>query len=100
MGARNPRVSAVWLWTRSDLRRRWMSWVVLGILAGVSIGLACAAVAGGRRTDQAVPRFAAVAHLPDAVVLANDPTFDDDAQAEVAALPEVAAFYPFLVPFL
>ena len=23
-------MTAVWLWTRSDLRRRWMSWVVLG----------------------------------------------------------------------
>jgi ABC-type lipoprotein release transport system permease subunit len=77
-----------------------MSWVVLGVLAGVSIGLACAAVAGARRTDQAIPRFAAVAKVPDAVVLANDPTFDDGAQAEVAALPEVTGFYPFLVPFL
>lgn len=93
-------MTAVWMWTRSDLRRRWMSWVVLGVLAGVSIGLASAAIAGARRTDQAVPRFAAVSRLPDAVVLANDPAFDDAAQAKVAALPEVTAFYPFMVPFL
>lgn len=93
-------MTAVWLWTRSDLRRRWMSWVVLGVLAGVSIGLACAAIAGARRTDQAVPRFAAVSHLPDAVVLPNDPAFDAAAQAKLAALPEVTASYPFMVPFL
>jgi ABC-type lipoprotein release transport system permease subunit len=88
------------MWTRSDLRRRWMSWTVLGVLAGISIGLACASIAGARRTDTAIPRFAAVSHMPDAVVLANDPAFDDATQAEVAALPEVTGFYPFLVPFL
>ena len=93
-------MTAVWMWTRSDLRRRWMSWVVLGVLAGVSIGLCCAAIAGARRTDAAIPRFAAVSHMPDVVVLANDPAFDEAAQARVAALPEVTGFYPFLVPFL
>lgn len=93
-------MTAVWLWTRSDLRRRWMSWAVLGILAGVSIGLACAAVAGARRTDQAIPRFLAVSNVPDAVVLANDPAFDDAARAKLAALPEVTGIYPFMVPFL
>src|SRR4029453_11118952 len=93
-------VTAVWLWTRSDLRRRWKSWAVLGVLAGVSIGLACAAVAGARRTDQAIPRFVAVARVPDAAVLANDPAFDEDVRAKVAAMPEVSAIYPFMVPFL
>ena len=93
-------MTAVWLWTRSDLRRRWMSWTVLGLLAGISIGLACAAVAGARRTDQAIPKFVAVSNVPDAVVLANDPAFDDEARAKVAALPEVTAIYPFMVPFL
>src|SRR4051794_40588075 len=77
-----------------------MSWTVLGLLAGLSIGLACASIAGARRTDAAVPRFAAISHLPDAVVLANDPAFDEAVQAKVAALPEVSAFYPFMVPFL
>jgi hypothetical protein len=77
-----------------------MSWTVLGVLAGISIGLACAAVAGARRTDQAIPRFAAVSHLPDAAVLANDPAFDDAARAKVAAMPEVSSVYPFMVPFL
>jgi hypothetical protein len=77
-----------------------MSWTVLGLLAGISIGLACAAVAGARRTDQAIPKFVAVSNVPDAVVLANDPAFDDEARAKMAALPEVTAIYPFMVPFL
>jgi len=77
-----------------------MSWTVLGVLAGISIGLACASIAGARRTDAALPRFVAVSHIPDAVVLANDPAFDEAAQAKLAALPEVTASYPFMVPFL
>src|SRR5262245_8326242 len=97
---RTSAVTVLWLLTRSDVRRRWRSWVVLGILAGVSIGLACAAVAGARRTDVAIPRFAAQSNLPDAVVLANDPAFDETKRAEVAAMPEVAGFYPIMVPIL
>jgi cell division protein FtsX len=93
-------MSAVWLWVRVDLRRRWRSWVVLGLLAGISVGLACAAVAGARRTDRAVPHFAEVARVPTAAVLANDPTFDATKQRRVAALPEVERVYPFFLGFL
>jgi hypothetical protein len=93
-------VTAVWLLVRGDLRRRWRSWVVLGVLAGISVGLACAGIAGARRTDRAVPRFAQVSHLPDAAVLPNDPAFDETVRAQVAALPEVTGLYPFQVPFL
>jgi hypothetical protein len=93
-------VTSVLLWARADLRRRWRSWLALGLLAGISVGLACAGIAGARRTDRAVPHYAEVAHLPDAAVLPNDPAFDEAVQAQVAALPEVAAVHPFLVPFL
>jgi len=93
-------VTPVWLWVRADLRRRWRSWVVLGLLAGISVGLACAGIAGARRTQSALPRFQAVGRLPDAALLANDPGFDAAKQAEVAALPEVEAAIPFLVPFM
>ena len=92
--------TAVWLLARSELRHRWRSWVVLGLLTGVSVGLACAGIAGARRTGRAVPHFAEVTHVPDAAILANDPGFDDAVQAEVAALPEVSGLSPFLVPFL
>lgn len=90
-------MSAAGLWWRADLRRRWVSWVVLGLLAGASVGLGCAGVAGARRTERAVPRYAAAAHVPDAGILANDPAFDDAVRAEVARLPEVTALYPFMV---
>ena len=30
-------MTAVWMWTRSDLRRRWVSWTVLGVLATANI---------------------------------------------------------------
>ncbi|MDQ1379917.1 MAG: putative transport system permease protein [Actinomycetota bacterium] len=87
------------MWVRADLRRRWPSWVVLGLLAGVSVGLACAGIAGARRTDVALPRYERAAHVPDALVLANDPSYDERQRAAVAALPEVETALPFLVPF-
>jgi len=73
--------------------------VVLGLLAGVSVGLACAGIAGARRTERAVPDYARAAHVPDAAVLANDPDYDEATQEAVARLPEVAADHPFLVAF-
>jgi hypothetical protein len=87
------------MWVRADLRRRGRAWVVLGLLAGVSVGLASAGVAGARRTDVTLARYERAAHLPDALVLANDPAYDERQRAAVAALPEVKAALPFLVPF-
>jgi FtsX-like permease family len=93
-------MSAVWLWVQADLRRRWRSWVVLGLLAGISVGLASAAIAGARRTASAAPRFIEVAHVPTAAILANDPRYDASEQRQVAALPEVKTVYPFFLGFL
>src|SRR5689334_18577035 len=87
------------MWVRADLRRRWRSWVVLGILAGITAGLAGAAVAGARRTAHMVPTYYARSHAPDAATLPNDQKFDATKQAEVARLPEVAQTYPFVVAF-
>ena len=92
-------MTAVRMWVRADLRRRWRSWVVLGILAGISVGLAAAGVAGARRAEHTVPRYAAASHVPTAAVLANDERYDARQRAEVADLPEVATAYPFLVAF-
>ena len=90
-------MTAAWLWARADLRARWRSWVVLGLLAGATFGLAAAGVAGARRTSDAVPRFVSAARVPTAGVLANDPSYDEKQRAAVAALPEVRAAFPFLV---
>ena len=88
------------MWVRADLRRRWRSWVVLGLLAGVSVGLACAGIAGARRAENAVPAYARASHLPDAAILANDAAFDASVRARIDALPEVTRSYPFMVAFL
>ena len=91
-------MTAVWLWARADLRNRWRSWVVLGVLAGVTFGLAAAGVAGARRTEDALPRLVATG-VPHAAVLPNDPAFDAAQRRAVADLPEVRKTYPFVVPF-
>ena len=87
------------MWARADIRSRWRSWLVLGLLAGVTFGLAAAGVAGSRRTEDALPRALAASPRLDAAVLPNDPEFDAQQRAEVAALPEVEHAVPFVVPF-
>ena len=49
-------MTAAWLWARSELRTRWPAWVILGVLAGTTLGLAGAGLAGARRTSVALPR--------------------------------------------
>ncbi len=90
-------MTAAWMWARAELRTRWKAWILLGLLAGVTVGVAAAGVAGARRTVRAVPDFVAAAHLPTAAVLANDPAFGPAARARVAALPGVRQTFPFLV---
>ena len=91
-------MSAAWMWGRTELRARWRSWVILGLLAGATFGLAAAGWAGARRTSVALPRYLAALRAPSAAILANDPVgFGPAERAKVAALPEVTATYPFLI---
>jgi hypothetical protein len=92
---KSPTWAAVRIWASADLRRRWRSWAVLGLLGGATLGLAAAGVAGARRTASAVPRAERALHVADAGVLANSPKFDARERAAVAALPYVSATYPF-----
>ena len=92
-------MTAVRMWAAADLRSRWRSWVLLGLLAGVTFGVVAAGVAGARRTTDAVPDFVAASGVPTAAVLANDPSFDDASRAAVANLPEVSVTQPFEVAF-
>jgi hypothetical protein len=92
-------MSAAWMWARAELRARWKAWLLLGILAGATIGVAAAGWAGARRTERAVPAFVAAARVPTAAILANDPAFDAAKRAAVARLPGVEHTYPFLVGF-
>ena len=45
------------LLVRSDLRRRWRSWLAIVVLVGVIGGMSMAALAGWRRTNSAMERF-------------------------------------------
>ncbi len=56
------------LWSRADLRVRWRSLIVLGILAGLAVGIALAAFDGARRTSTALARLRAVTNASDAIV--------------------------------
>ena len=72
--------------------------MVLGLLAGATVGLACAGFAGARRIAPAMSSYMTASGIPDAAVLPNSQAYDADVRAEVARLPEVEATTPFLVP--
>jgi len=76
---------------RSELRRRWRSWLTIAVLISVVGGLVLAAIAAGRRTESAFPRFVA-AHGFDAVVYANRPV------PKIATVPGVASVTQLVIP--
>ena len=78
------------LWAGADIRRRWRSLIVLGLLAGLTAGVAMAALAGARRTDTALARLDRVTHAPDAVVFPSQVDDIHPKWAGLAARPEVA----------
>jgi len=80
------------MWARTELRRRWLALLVLGVLAGVSAGLATATITGARRTDTAWDRLRDQTHASDAIVFASQAGIfeDDDLHYDrLAALPYV-----------
>jgi hypothetical protein len=87
------------MWARVELRTRWKAWLLLGILAGVTVGVAAAGWAGARRTERAVPDAVHAIALPTAAILANDPGFGPEPRAAVAALPGVKQTLDFEVAF-
>jgi hypothetical protein len=81
-------------WLRLDVRRRWRSLIVLGLLVALTVGTVLAAVAGSRRGQTAYDRLWARSLPADVTVLANQPGFD---WSKVAALPEVSVTGLFVV---
>ncbi|HEY4332234.1 MAG TPA: hypothetical protein VGM78_06680, partial [Ilumatobacteraceae bacterium] len=63
---------STWLWARTDLRHRWKSLVVLGLLAGITAGLALASYDGANRTATALTRLRAATNASDAAVFASE----------------------------
>src|SRR6202050_3778044 len=48
-------MTAVWMFFRAELRRRWRSWLVLALVAGLVGGLVTAVAAGARRPRAPFP---------------------------------------------
>jgi len=79
---------------RDELRRRWRSWLVLALVAGLVGGLVTAVAAGARRTDAAYPALVAWSRSPDDLISltgTEGPTFASVQAAAVARLPQVTA---------
>ena len=88
-----PEVTAPALWARADVRARWRSLVALALLAGITAGVALAALAGARRTDAALDRLRHETKAADAIVFASQsgvPAADWDALREKPEVAEVA----------
>jgi hypothetical protein len=83
---------AVGLAFGARFRRRWASWLALAVLIALVSGVVLAAVAAGRRTDSAFPRFVSRYGF-DAIVYGGPPA------AQLAQLPEVAQVVPGPIPF-
>ncbi len=81
-------------WLSLELRRRWRSLIVLGLLVALTTGTVLAAVAGARRGQTAFDRLWARTLPATVTVLANQPGFD---WSKVEALPEVSATALFIV---
>ncbi|MBV9950882.1 MAG: ABC transporter permease, partial [Acidimicrobiia bacterium] len=87
------------MWARSDLRRRWRSLVVLGLLAGLSASLAIAAVAGSRRADTAFGRLRARTDGADAVIFPSQSRPGIYDWSKMRALPYVKTVAPWSLVF-
>lgn len=80
---------------RAELRERWRTLVVLGLLAGVVGGVAAGTSAVARRTSTAYERLERTTHVDDA----RGTALSNDAVAALRARPEVAELWaaPFAV---
>jgi hypothetical protein len=87
--------SAVRLWSGREVRRRWLSLVVLGVMAGLAAGLVTAAVGGAHRSATAYPRMRAQLLAADAVFFPSQVGIGDADVTKLGSIPEVAAWSGF-----
>jgi len=88
-----------WLWARADLRNRWKALVAVGLIAGLTSGLAIASIAGARRTDTALGRLREETNASDAIVFASQRGAYHPDWSRLARRPEVRALAPWALVF-
>ncbi len=81
-------MGAIWVVFRAELRHRWRSWLALTILVTLVGGTVLGAVAAGRRTASAFPRFI-TRYGYDVQAF----SFSRPLPATIASLPDVSAIY-------
>jgi ABC-type lipoprotein release transport system permease subunit len=80
---------AATFWASVDVRRRWKSLVLLGILIGLTAGFALSAWAGARRTDTALERLRVQTNAADAIAFPSQVGVSYPHWARLRARPEV-----------
>lgn len=88
-------MGGVWLRYQTGLRRSWRAWLLLGVLCGVTLSLAVAAVADARRTSSTLERHLVAYRSPDAAVAVDQTKVTSGTftplLAQVDRLPQVEA---------
>ncbi|MEY2581328.1 MAG: putative transport system permease protein [Ilumatobacteraceae bacterium] len=83
------------LWARTELRRRWLSLVLLGVLGGLAAGLTIAAYDGAQRSSTAYQRMRDQLHAADAIVFPSQVQVGDFDPRQLDGLPEVESWGGF-----
>ena len=86
---------ALRVWFRSEVRRRWASLLLLGVMAGLAVGLVTAAVSGAQRSASAYPRMRQQLKAADAVFFPSQIGIGDADVTKLGSIPEVAAWSGF-----
>src|ERR1035438_10520111 len=76
-------------WARRDVRQRWGSLVLLGVLVGLTVGFALSAWAGARRTDTALERLRVQTNAADAIAFPSQVGVAHPNWDRLRARPEV-----------
>jgi ABC-type lipoprotein release transport system permease subunit len=80
---------AATFWARRDIRRRWRSLVLLGVLIGLTGGFALSAWAGARRTSTALERLRVQTNASDAIAFPSQVGVENPNWSRLRARPEV-----------
>jgi hypothetical protein len=74
----------------AELRRRWKSWLLVGVLVALVIGIVLAGVSAGRRTAAAFPQFVRT-HGSDAIAYSDRPLPKMDRLPDVMSVRTVVS---------